>query len=75
MSAGSDQSSTDKNPMNDYDQNQMQMRKANKIGSKIFANKLEDIIEEPLMGPGNSNSMNQSLFHGHHNPLDSIVSV
>jgi hypothetical protein len=51
------------------------MRKANKISSKIFANKLEEIIEEPLMGPGNSNSMNQSLFHGHHNPLDSIVSV
>ena len=52
-----------------------QVRKMAKNGTKIFASKLEEIVEEPMMGAANSNSVNQSLFHGHHNPLDSIVSV
>ena len=36
---------------------------------------MEEIVEEPMMGASNANSINQTLFHGHHNPLDSIVSV
>ncbi len=58
-SAGSDYSSSGNNLKGDYEGTSVnQIRMVTKNGTKIFASKLEEIVEEPIMGASNANSIN-----------------